>query len=283
MKNLSPIHRLAIIAVVAAGAVSLRAQNDAAPAPAAPAVQIQTNAAPVPPPKPKAVWKSSAAVGLTMTSGNSETTLATASAGTSRKTDESEWSLGADGAYGKTKVPSTVPGKTTTTTTAELLHGFTQYNWLIGDRFYGLGRVEGRHDGVADLKYRASLNLGVGYYFIKNTNTDLCAEVGPGYVFQQQGSGTNAVRTDYTSLRVGEKFHQALSDRARLWEAAEWSPQVNKFDNYIVNAELGIEADITKDKKLALRSYVTDSFNNEPAPNRKQNDLTWVTAIAYKF
>ena len=74
-----------------------------------------------------------------------------------------------------------------------------------------------------------------------------------------------------------------MSDRARLWESAEWLPQVDKFNNYYVNSELGIEADLSKTKKLALRSYVTDSFNNEPAAGKKRNDLTWVTAIAYKF
>ena len=237
--------------------------------------QVQTNTIAAPPPKPKAVWKSSVAAGLTMTSGNSETTLATLTAGTDGKWDQSELSVGADGAYGTSKVP----GQTQTTTTAELLHGFTQYNWLFTDRAYGYGRVEGWHDGVADIKYRASLSPGAGYYFIKNANTDLSAEVGPGYVFQELDDNS----TSYATLRVGEKFHHALSDRARLWQTAEWLPQVDKFDNYVVNAELGIEADLTKDKKLSLRSYVTDSFQNEPAPGRKQNDLTWVTAIAYKF
>lgn len=266
------IKLLTILTLAVISAVSVHAQSDASTPPAQPTAQIQTNA---PPPKPKAVWKSRVAVGLTMTSGNSETTLATVSADTSRKTDENEWSLGVDGAYGRSKVS----GQTNTTTTAELLHGFTQYNQLFTERFYGLGRVEGVHDGVADLKYRVSLNLGAGYYFIKNTNTDLCAEVGPGYVFQQQDNET----TRYAALRVGEKFHQALSDHARLWQMAEWAPQVDKFQNYVINAELGIEADLTKDKKLALRSYVTDTFNSEPAPDRKKNDLTWVTAIAYKF
>lgn len=262
----------ALVLLLATGAVSLHAQNDTNAPPAQPAARIQTNA---PPAKPKAVWKSSAAVGLTMTSGNSEMTLATVSAGTSGKWDHSELSFGADGAYGQSKTQ----GQTNTTMTAQLLHGFTQYNWLIGDRFYGLGRVEGKHDGIADLRYRVALNLGVGYYFVKNTNTDLSAEVGPGYVFQELG--TNA--TEYASLRVGEKFHQALSDRARLWQTFEWSPQVDKFDNYVADAEIGIEADLTKDKKLGLRTFVTDTFVKEPAPGRKQNDLTWVTAIAYKF
>ena len=228
-----------------------------------------------PPAKPKIDWKSSAALGLTLSRGNSKSTQVTLSANTDGKWDQSELSLGADGTSGR----SQSPGQPAPTTTAELLHGFGQYNWLFGDRFFGFGRVEGLHDGVADLKYRVSLNLGAGYYFIKNTNVDLCAEVGPGYVFQEQGTSS----TSYAALRAGEKFHLALSDRARLWQTLEVAPQVDKFDNYVANAELGLEADLTKDKKLALRTCVTDTFNNEPAPGRQKNDVTWVTSIAYKF
>ena len=250
--------RLCVLALVSAtGVATVRAQ-------------LQTNTTPAP-----AVWKSSAAAGLTLTRGNGDTTLGTFTAATDGKWDDSELSIGADGAYGRSKTP----GQTTTTTTAELLHGFTQYNWLFTERFYGYGRVEGVHDGVADIKYRATLSAGAGYYLIKNTNTDLSAEVGPGYIWQKLDDTTS----DYATLRFGEKFHQALSDHARLWESAEILPQVKRFDNYIVNAEVGVEADLTKDKKLALRSYITDTYNKEPAPGRKENDMTWVTALAYKF
>ena len=232
--------------------------------------QLQTNTAPA-----KAEWKSSVAAGLTLTRGNGETTLGTLTAASHGKWDSRELTIGADGAYGESKTA----GQTESTVTSELLHGFVQYNWLFTDRFYGLGRAEGLHDGVADIRYRATFSVGAGYYLIKTTNTDLSAEVGPGYLFQKLGDDTS----DYATLRFGEKFHQALSSHARLWQSAEFLPQVRNFENYIVNAEIGIEADLRNDKKLALRSYITDTFNSEPALGRKQNDLTWVTAIAYKF
>lgn len=252
--------QLAALALwLAAGAISIQAQ-------------VQTN---TPPAKPKVKWKSSAAAGLTLTSGNSKTTLATLTAATDGKWGHNELSIEADASYGRSKTS----GQTTATTTAELLHGFVQYNWLFTDRTFGFGRVEGLHDGVADIKYRATLSVGVGYYLIKNTNTDLSVDVGPGYVFQKLGNDS----TSYATVRAGEKFHQALSDRARLWESAAILPQVDKLDNYIVNAEIGIEADLTKDKKFALRSYVTDTFNNRPAAGRLKNDMMWVTAIGYKF
>lgn len=252
--------QLAALALLyAAGVISIQAQ-------------IQTNA---PPAKSKVKWASSAAVGLTLTSGNSETTLATLSASTDRKSDQSELSIEADGSYGRSKTS----GQTATTTTAELLHGFVQYNWLFTRRAYGFGRVEGLHDGVADIKYRATLSTGAGYYLVKATNIDLSMDVGPGYVFQKLGNDS----TSYATVRAGEKFHWAFSDRARLWQTAEILPQVDRLRNYIVNAEVGIEADLTKDKKFSLRSYVTDTYNNEPAVGRLKNDLSWITAIAYKF
>jgi len=62
--------------------------------------------------------------------------------------------------------------------------------------------------------------------------------------FQKLGNDS----TRYATVRAGEKFHQALSDHARIWQTAEILPRVDKLENYIVNAEIGIEADLTKDK-----------------------------------
>jgi putative salt-induced outer membrane protein YdiY len=58
---------------------------------------------------------------------------------------------------------------------------------------------------------------------------------------------------------------------------------VDKFNNYVINAEIGIEADLTKKKDLTLRAFLQDTYNNEPAAGREKNDARLVTAIAYKF
>jgi putative salt-induced outer membrane protein YdiY len=219
-------------------------------------------------------WQSSVAAGLTLTRGNSDTELATLSLATGKKWGQNELNFGADGTYGKTKQDGNDD------TTAESLHGFGQYNRLFTERLYGYGRIEGLHDGVADIRYRLSLSPGLGYYFIKTKPTQLSAEAGPGFIVQKLGGDK---QQGYATLRVGEKFNQTLSDRARLWETAEWLPQVDKFENYIVNFEIGIEADISSSKKLSLRSFLQDTYNHEPAKGREKNDAKLVTAIAYKF
>ena len=64
-------------------------------------------------------------------------------------------------------------------------------------------------------------------------------------------------------------------------QRAEILPQVNKFDNFLVNAEVGAEALFTK--TLSLRISVLDNFVNEPAPGRKDNDVKLISGVAYKF
>ena len=245
------------VLLTAAGAGNALAQNAPAAAPAPPA------------------WQSSASLGLTLTRGNSDTTTLAAAATTEKKWDANDLSLGIDGLYGTTKLA----GNSSSTKNAELLHGFVQYNYLFSERLYGYARVDGLHDGIADIKYRLTLSPGLGYYFIKEKTFDLSGEVGPGFVTEHLGPKY----LDFAVLRVGEKLHWQLSDRSRLWQTAEWLPQVDYMKNYIVNFEIGIEADLTKDKKLTLKTYLDDTYNNVPAANRKKNDTKLVTAIGYKF
>jgi putative salt-induced outer membrane protein len=220
-------------------------------------------------------WQSSIAAGATLTRGNSETFLGTLSGATGKKWDQNEVALGADVAYGTTKNTTTDHNDTT----AESMHGFGQYNRLFNERLYALGRIEALHDGVADIDYRLSFNVGAGYYFIKTKETQLSGEFGPGFIVERLGGEDKS----YATLRLAEKFNRALSDRSRLWETAEIIPQVDDFKNYIVNFEIGVEADLNTTKSMSLRVYLDDTYNNVPAAGRKRNDLKMVGAVAYKF
>ena len=70
-------------------------------------------------------------------------------------------------------------GRTTASATLSNWGGFGQYNRLFSERAYGYFRVDGLHDGVADIDYRLTVGPGVGYYLIKATNTTFRGEFGP--------------------------------------------------------------------------------------------------------
>ncbi len=220
-------------------------------------------------------WKTTIAFGITVARGNTDTTLASASATTEHKWLKNALTLEADGLYGESKQPNEAKD----TETAEVLHGFAQYNRTFENGFYGFGRIDGFHDGIADIKYRLTLAPGLGYFFVTNKIVDLSAEVGPGYIKEQLDGRTES----FATLRIAQQFHYTLSAHAKVWETIEYLPQVDNFGNYIVNFETGIDAGLTKGNKLSLRTVVRDSYVNDPAAGRLRNDLKIIAALAYKF
>jgi putative salt-induced outer membrane protein len=217
---------------------------------------------------PKYPWDSSASAGLTLTRGNSQTLLATATVLTGKKTPDDEISLGADGSYGTANSVENV----------DSLHGFSQYNQLFSEKFFGYARAEALHDAIADLQYRISVGPGVGYYFLKETNTTLAGEAGANFVTQRLGG----LGDSYATLRLAERFeHKFGGSGARVWENVEILPQVDKFNNYLVNAEIGIEASISK--RTSLKTFLQDNFNNDPAASRQKNDVKLVSGLSFKF
>jgi len=215
----------------------------------------------------KPAWESSISAGLSLTKGNSDTLLTTVAFKTRKKTRENEFTFGADGSYGENN----------SVKNNETLHGVGQFNHLFSDRFYGYLNAEGLHDGIAHLQYRFTFSPGAGLYFLKETNTTLAGEAGPGLIFQRLGN----VDTTYATLRLAERFEHKLDNGARVWERAEFLPQVNKLGNFLVNAEIGAEAALTK--TLSLRVTVQDNYINQPASGRKSNDLKLISSVVYKF
>ncbi len=213
-------------------------------------------------------WDSSISAGLTLTSGNSDSQLFTAKLLTDKKTPVNEYNFDLDGAYGEND----------SVKNAETLHGFGQWNHLFSEKFFGYLRVEGLHDGIADVQYRITVGPGAGYYVIKSKQTTLAAEIGGSYVDQKLGDAYSS----YETLRLAERFeHKFATYGARVWQTVEFLPQVDKFDNYLVNAEVGIEAAVAKN--LSLQAYVDDNFDSEPATGRKKNDVKLVSGVSYKF
>jgi putative salt-induced outer membrane protein YdiY len=224
---------------------------------------------------PKNPWETTAAAGLTLTSGNSETLLATVTLDTKHKTDKDETLAGVAGGYGQSKNQDT--GNTDKNT--EFLNAFAQYNRLFSERFYAGLRLDGTYDGIAELDYRIRITPLVGYFFVKTPNTTLSAEVGPSAVFEKH-SGQD--EETYLGLRIGERFDHKLSDTTKIWESVDYVPRVDDWMNkYVVTAEIGIDTAINK--HWSLRVVFQDIYDSAPTPGRENNDLRLVAGTAYKF
>src|SRR5689334_6030816 len=86
-------------------------------------------------------WDISAGAGLTATSGNSDTVMATINGRADKKWGVHELHFGIDGAYGEQNSEKS----------NESIAGFAQYNHLFTERFYGYARADALHDAIADV------------------------------------------------------------------------------------------------------------------------------------
>ncbi len=229
---------------------------------------------------PKNPWDVSATLGATLTRGNSKTLSLSGQVMANKKWDKNEINSGVEGLYGENEV--TVNNTKVTQTSAEMVHAYGQYNRLFTERLFGYFRLEGLYDGIAGIDYRISLSPGVGYYVINRTNLTLRGEVGPGYVFEELKTSTGErISNDYATLRLAERGEWKINPRAKLWESVEFLPQVDRFGNYVVNAEIGLDTAITA--HLSQVTFLQDTYRAEPPAGRLHNDLRLVAGVKYKF
>jgi putative salt-induced outer membrane protein YdiY len=226
--------------------------------------------------EPAIKWENVASLGVTLTRGNSENFLATGSINSSRKSAKNEILLGASAGYGEnTTHPAT--GPSVTTRTDDYLKGYAQWNYLITERFFVGVRITDEHDNIADVDYRVTLSPLAGYYFIKRTNVFLVGEAGPSVIWEKVGGRERS----YIAARLAERFEFKFKNGAKIWESLEVLPNVSEVEDYLVNAEVGIAAPISK--SLDIRMVVQDTYDNRPAPGREKNDLKLIAGIGYKF
>lgn len=213
-------------------------------------------------------WKTTAAVAAALTRGNSETVSLSGSVDTLKKWSDNELGFGAGFVYGEDS-DSVLASNAT---------GYGQYNRLFSERLFGYGRVDVFHDDVASIAYRVTFSPGAGYYFIKNDKFTLNGEVGPGYVLEKFH---NQDQDDYITMRLAENFTWAISETSRLWQSAAYSPKIDEWDNFFLEAEVGVATKITK--SLDLRVVANYNHRSHPASGRKKDDFRLLAGVGYTF
>jgi putative salt-induced outer membrane protein len=219
--------------------------------------------------EPKYGWEGSLNFGLTVTTGNSNTTTGNTSIETKLTEPKHILHLGASNTYGKNG----------SEVTANKSNAFAEYNYLLTERIspYLKGAVD--RDLIANLLWRFNVGPGLGYFFIKRPAATLIGELGVSYV-REKFEKTEA--DDYYALRMAERGEWKISKTSKIWEKAEYLPDISDFTGkFIFNGEAGVEAMMTT--KVSLRLVIQDTFNSKPATGRNKNDALYIAGFGYKF
>ncbi len=212
-------------------------------------------------------WTTTAALGVSLAQGNSESVLTNIAYDTAYRTATDEFYLSGSYSFGE------VNGETS----VDALRAGTRYNRLLTDRFYVGGGVDYLRDDIADLAYRFTGTAYLGYYAIKSDKVSLAFEGGPGVVIEESGGLTD----EYFSLRAAERFSWVLGPRTTLKQNAVVDFDPSDSENWILTATGFLDTDITDD--LTWRLAVTYVIDNQPAAGLEEEDLTLTSGIAVQF
>jgi putative salt-induced outer membrane protein YdiY len=179
-------------------------------------------------------------------------------------------------------------GKANDDKNADNAKAFAGARKILSDPVYGYVKADVLTDDIAGIDWRATVGPGIGTFLMKDAAAELGVELGVTWVSEEVSTvGTDdapvlSVKDDYLALRVGQNYKRTISKTARAWQSVEWLPSFDDFSgNYLLNAEIGIESDISEG--VALRLVAKDSFDKEPAAGREDNDVSLVAGLGIKL
>ena len=211
-------------------------------------------------------------LGLTLTDGNSETLLGNAaivSEGTLAYS--SSLRIGAEGNYGESRIHDEKE------TTVENARAFANARKDVSKRWYTALNAAANYDNIAAIDYRALVGPAIGGYILRREKAILTAEVGPTYMWEK----VDGVSDNFLALRLAERLEHKLSETAEIWQAAEFIPKAETFDDFLLNAEVGISAAMSA--RMQLRLVLQLKHDSTPADDLKKNDITLISGVGIQL
>lgn len=162
----------------------------------------------------------------------------------------------------------------------------TTDNWLAGGKydkffdpkFYGYGIMKVEHDRIADLDFRLSPGVGVGYQWVESPDMNFNTEAGVSYIYEEYGSGGSE---DNISARLAYHFDKKLAEKLSFFHNFEIVPAFEDPHDFNLTTDAGIRADLTKSFFAQFR--VEWKHDATPAPGADKNDYRYLLGIGWRF
>lgn len=219
-------------------------------------------------------WGGSADFGLTITSGNSETTSISLGANATREFVRQRLSFSA------TYLRTTDEGE-------EVAHRGelgTTYRYFPNRRFYLTARTAGSFNEPAGLDLRLSPGLGAGYVLAEGENYQLSAEGGANWIRDAFVDGTTTTSFYYA---LAQSFSVQVSETTSLEQELRYNPKASDLSDYLLHAQASLTTQITD--ALGLRLTLIEDYDATPfqgAPGEEaaeKNDLTFITGVSFQW
>lgn len=153
-----------------------------------------------------------------------------------------------------------------------------KYDNFWNEKLYGYVSGKLEHDRIADLYYRVSPGVGLGYQWFETPKVKFNTEAGLNYIHEQfDPTGTN----DSAALRLAYNYTNQLNDRLSLFHNLEYLPAFEDPGDYLLNSDIGMRMNFTD--RFFGQFKIQYKRDSTPAEEALKNDVQYMVGVGWSF
>lgn len=173
--------------------------------------------------------------------------------------------------------------------TTDRIEAALQHDHFWSSTLYHFENGKFEKDKLQLLERRIRLGLGLGYQWAEKReiekigNWDFAQEAGSNWIQESFYENTGDSDDNYAALMYAHhyKFRPEFEKEVEFFHNLEYLPQVNDFDRFLINANVGLTTKIIYNWDL-LAKFEWD-YNSKPASSRKKSDYRYIVGLGYKW
>jgi putative salt-induced outer membrane protein YdiY len=230
---------------------------------------------------PRTTWRGNVRAGLLLNRGNTDNDNYYAAFDITRRSELDRWTF--NGQYNLVRTEDSDGDKTSTTDNWRV---GGKYDYFFNDRLYGFAALMVERDRIANLDYRISPSVGLGYQWHESPEWNFSTEAGVAYVYEKYREPSDASPDfddddSFVALRFGYHYDRKLNDKVLLFHNLEYLPGLDDIDNYRINGDIGLRASLSTNWFAEARMEMR--HDNSPPEDAVKTDLRYVIALGWQF
>jgi putative salt-induced outer membrane protein YdiY len=163
-------------------------------------------------------------------------------------------------------------------TTRDNWDALAKYDRFFDEDLYTFVQMRVEHDRIADLDYRLTPGVGVGYQWVESPRTNVRTEIGVSYVYERFGDDST---NDFVGPRLAYHIDHKLADNLTVFHNMEFLPAFDDLGDYVLTTDVGLRVRFAKGFFTEVRFEL--KRDSEPSTNAEKNDLRYVVGVGWEF
>lgn len=190
-------------------------------------------------------------------------------------------------AYGITETPVSPTTPSGSVETANSLEGLVKTDFDLGQRrkVYLYNQAGGGFDAIRRYDVRIEEGAGLGYKLLEGRRWTINAEVGAQFQHIAYRNGPTLLPYlpdhDVVSARIGENLVWKITEKFRVTERLQFTPNVEDVNEFRARFELGISYPLLK--RVTLNLNLFDEYESRPAAFVENNQLQVQSTVGVSF